>query len=246
MNTHISTAISAMHVTGQLVAKLEAENKLLIDGTARQQKAIRTLSERNSALEAEANLANYNVEFLKRQGRKTRAVKRDIEKQLRKAQEATREAEALAATFAANTKSWAEEVQKLSNEVTALRKEKAAINAAIYRIKAQDELPFQFLTGEDRFRVTATQCRWPDAATEVEVKQLGIKLRIAPEHVRDLLAHEHMADQAVTSMAREMKLAIVSALRGETVTHEDIHKARVERAKQQDFYHYTPRDRLFF
>ncbi|MRN66391.1 hypothetical protein [Brucella sp. 10RB9213] len=61
-------------------ARLERENKILVDGTAAQAATIRKLRELVSNLEAEVNLERYNVEFLKQQGRKTRVKMKALKK----------------------------------------------------------------------------------------------------------------------------------------------------------------------
>lgn len=67
---HVLSAVASIGALGR-------ENDQLIKATAKQAATIRTLTERNSSLEAEVNIEKYNVEFLKQQGRKTRSINRE-------------------------------------------------------------------------------------------------------------------------------------------------------------------------
>ncbi len=87
---HYVTAVNSLAQVELARQQLELENNKLIQGAANQAKTIRTLQERISELESKVTLAEYNVEFLKNQGRKTRVIHRTKIKALKARAEAVR------------------------------------------------------------------------------------------------------------------------------------------------------------
>lgn len=73
MDDHFLTASYSLSALEKERRELITNNDTLIKGTANQAATIRTLIERNSTLDAEVTKAQYDVEFLKVQGRKTRS-----------------------------------------------------------------------------------------------------------------------------------------------------------------------------
>lgn len=70
------------HPTTQAVARIIDENNLLIGGASRQAAIIRQRGERISQLEAQLTEAQYQIELVKAQGRKTRSKVRGLKKAL--------------------------------------------------------------------------------------------------------------------------------------------------------------------
>lgn len=227
---HVLSAVASIGALGKENKQLLEDNDKLIRGTSTQAATIRTLNERNSTLEAEVNIEKYNVEFLKNQGRKTRLKLRALKKlvaQLRnhlgQVLDRTERAEA-ANTILRN------QIAAMVASQTQLMARNDQLEAALDRMVAKEPLPFQIVTERQPFNVVRHTTRNGYLTMEqVEVRQLGMSLRIAPEHRRDLLAHAEIAKEAATKVASKMELAILEALRGEPVTHEEIHKARQER-----------------
>lgn len=241
---HVLSAVAAIGALGKENRELSGDNQKLIRGAANQAATIRTLEERNSKLEAEVTLEKYNVEFLKNQGRKTRLKNRETKKALGQARNhlgqvldrAERAEAANAALSAAMSKLVAEKVKLLE--------EKEKLELAIDRMVEGERLPFQIVTEKAPFHVLVYKGGPRDfQMDQVVVRQLGMSLRIAPEHRRDLLAHAAMAKEAAAKVTEKMELAILEALRAEPVTFSEINQARhahhVERAKRfmdPDFY----------
>jgi hypothetical protein len=230
MNQHVKMAINSLHMTAQHVATLEGNNQLLIEGAAKQATTIRTLSERNSTLEAEVTLERYNVEFLKNQGRKTRLVKRALQKKISDLKSYLGQALDRAERAEAANEILRTQMSKMIAQQTELMAKNDKLEASIDRMMDGQPLPFQIVTEPAPFRVVLhTGQNHTYRMDQVDVRQLGMSLRIAPEHRRDLLAHAEMAKDAARQVAHKMELAILEALRGEQVTHDDITKARLNR-----------------
>lgn len=85
MSEKIYKALAATTALVSHTAHLEKENELLVQGAANQARIIRELREELESIRAELDLARYNVEFLKRQGRRTRFKHREQIKRLKAA-----------------------------------------------------------------------------------------------------------------------------------------------------------------
>lgn len=226
-SVHVLSAVASIGALGKENKQLASENEQLINATAKQAATIRTLNERNSNLGAEVNLEKYNVEFLKVQGRKTRLKLRALKQlvgQLRnhlgqvldRAERAEK-----ANTILRN------QIASMVASQTELMKRNDQLEASLYRMVDGTPLPFQIVTETAPFSVVRhTSGRGHSMMDQVVVKQLGMSLRVAPEHRRDLLAHAEVAKEAAKMVSRKMELAILEALRGEEVTHDQINEAR--------------------
>lgn len=74
-SVHVLAAVASIGALGR-------ENDQLVKATAKQAATVRTQQQRISEMEAEVTLEKYNVEFLKHQGRKTRAKNRETKQRL--------------------------------------------------------------------------------------------------------------------------------------------------------------------
>src|SRR5215217_3786769 len=81
--TNYLRAITSVSALARDNARLEREVNQLIAGTAKQAKTIRTLNEEVSKRDAEVKVEQYNVEFFKNQGRKTRRIRNEKMKALK-------------------------------------------------------------------------------------------------------------------------------------------------------------------